>query len=195
MSTVKTKMGYCSMCAQNILHERRVFSTFWTVVDKITLQAGSLFRIGPWYCCQCGEKSISLNYCRRNAPTNRLANENDKYDAVRNYIRSDRSLLLHKQRSARFSQKFRDGIVERLTSGTASISQLCQELELSEIDLIRWIADLLHRRQTRIQELTEIINGFSNINSSFARIENSSAPDFVDDDLIEGQFTQPPNDS
>ena len=105
-----------------------------------------------------------------------------------NYIRRDHSLVLRKKRCGRFSQKFRDGVVDRLTTGKTSIGQLCVELKVTEADIVAWIGDLLERRQDRISELSRLVDSLAHQNTYTPRLETEIS--FLDEnsDSIEGRF-------
>ena len=152
-----TRMGYCSICDQNILHVRRAVSgrSWW--IELATLKLSRFLGQGPWQCCQCDQPSRFLNPSRDQAPTHHQINPDSDGQTDGNFIRRDQSLILQKQRAARFSQKYRDGVVQRLASGSARVNQVCRELEISEADVMAWIADLLKRREEKIGLLESLI--------------------------------------
>ena len=90
------------------------------------------------------------------AAENELDQAESEFEHVGNVTRTDESLLVRHTRAARYSEKFRDGVVDRVLSGQSSISQIRNELTLSERDLLDWIKDRVTRQDTQIYELTKI---------------------------------------
>jgi len=77
---------------------------------------------------------------------------------VGNVTRTDDSLLVRKARAARYSKKFRDGVVDRVLSGDSSITQVRNELKLSERDVLDWINDRVMRQDQHITKLTQVVD-------------------------------------
>ena len=182
----RSTLGYCAACMQNIPHVRQIRNPLLRVVDQVTLEAIRLLRFGHWHCAQCGQTSIRLKSVRRDAPSYRFAESRTgegRVESVGNFIRSDQSLVLRRKRAGRYSQKYRDGIVNRLIGGTVTISQLGRELSVSEVDIVDWIADLLARKQERIDELTEMLSQLP-MSSEFLIGHDSIS--YADEDVIEG---------
>jgi transposase-like protein len=136
------------------------------LLDLLSLRFLRLFRVGPWYCNQCETKSYFLKFRRWYRPTKRDYSEFDdedsagsgsKFESSGNYIKSGSSLLMHKHRSSRYSQKFKDATVLRVLSREFSIAQIRQELGLTDMDLVLWIAEFVERKDRRIDELTQRI--------------------------------------
>ncbi len=154
------------MCMQNIEHTRKFSSSVFEILDRLSFRCLMLFRIGPWYCYQCEGRSLYLRQPNRRAPTfnrersrsdfiNQSTPDLDTAEAIGNFIKSDQSLVMRHKRTRRYSAKFRDAAVERLLGETSSISQLKTELDVSEQDLIGWIADLVSRQQDRIRSIIQ----------------------------------------
>ncbi|MCH2182194.1 MAG: transposase [Mariniblastus sp.] len=155
MSQESTSMGYCSRCEQNVLHARAETGRLADWLEWPTFKLTRLLRPPVWQCGQCGHRVHFLGRCHQDADTLEMEWPVTAVQEDGNFIRRDRSLLLQKQRSARFSQKYRDGIVQRLVSGTTTMNQVSRELEVSESDLLAWVADLLERRDEMIKTLTQ----------------------------------------
>ncbi len=155
MSQDSTGLGYCSRCEQNVRHARAETGRLADWLERPTFKLSRLLGPPVWQCSQCGHRAHFLRRCQQDpeAPVTERPATDVQQDG--NFIRRDRSLVLQKQRSARFSQKYRDGIVQRLVSGTTTMNQVCRELEVSESDLLAWMADLLERRDERIKTLTQ----------------------------------------
>ncbi len=187
MSTRDT-IGYCPSCLQNIHHSRRHRSQVGSEGEQLKF---GFWRVGPWYCCRCERKSFFLRFPNSRRPTShwpRSEGQDRGAEAVGNFIRSDNSLVLRQKRSSRYSQKFRDGVVQRITTGKGSISQLCVELKVTESDLVAWIGDLLQRRQDRVDELSMMLKAYSQTNAHAARLGDQTQPLFDDEGLIEGSY-------
>lgn len=105
--------------------------------------------------------------------------EGSSVESAGNYIRTTESLVMRRNRAKRFSQKYRDGVVQRLIGGTATISQIGQELDVTERDLVDWIADALATKQDRIDELTSILKSFHSLEDR-VKIEHEPVS-FADD--------------
>jgi hypothetical protein len=143
---------------KNIPHVRRISNPLLWLLDVLTLCVVSLLRIGPWYCIQCGKKKMFLATRRRSAGTfDPEVEHGSSVESAGNYIRTSESLVMRRNRAKRYSQKYRDGVVQRLIGGTATISQIGQELDLTERDLVDWIADALAAKQDRIDELMALL--------------------------------------
>jgi len=82
-----------------------------------------------------------------------LRPELEPAESVGNFIKTDSSLLMKSTRLQRYSEKYRDAVVRRILSGTASIQQVREEKRLSESEIIDWISDLVERQQQKIETL------------------------------------------
>lgn len=168
-------LGFCPMCMQNVQHTRTFSLRLFNWLDLISLRALKIFRIGPWYCYQCECKSFLLANPKRSAPTFNslqlkssfeIGFENEPAEpetstatvaSVGNYLKSEHSLVMRDKRSRKFSQKFRDATVLRILSGATTMTQARHELEVKETDLIDWIANLMKRKDERIDELLLVL--------------------------------------
>ncbi|MEE2827180.1 MAG: hypothetical protein VYE64_11190 [Planctomycetota bacterium] len=166
MSQESTNQGYCSRCKKNAFFTRVGGSRLANWRERLTLKLSRLAGPPVWRCDQCGHRLRFLARCRKAAEKEAVADFTTTIQEDGNFIRRDLSLVLQKQRSARFSQKYRDGIVQRLMSGTATPHQVSRELEVRESDLMAWIADLLDRRDEQIRFLTQQVTDPSQRTSS-----------------------------
>ena len=191
MPKLKSKIGYCSSCMKNIPHVRRLSNPLVWLLDTLTLRTAQLLRIGPWYCIQCGARQMFLHSRRRSVGTfDPHLEENSGVESAGNYIRTTESLVMRRNRAKRYSQKYRDGVVQRLIGGTATISQIGQELDLTERDLVDWIADALAGKQDRIDELTELLKSVQECEDQ-VRIEYQPVSFASDDEsTIDGTFRE-----
>ena len=153
----------------------------------------SLFvlNFGPWYCSYCDKRTRSLPWVRKRKPSNSQHNDRlDGADRVGNFIRNDGSLVLRKKRAGRYSEKFREGVVQRLLSGRTNIAQLAVELEVTEADLLGWINEVLKSRELRIEELTSLLRSYSRAATDLIGIEDLSLRFDEDENMIEGRFSR-----
>ena len=152
-----TRMGYCSICKQNMLHVRQAAGRWRLAIEIVTLKLSRFLGEGPWQCCQCDQWSRFLQRNKKKTATNSESTKSD-FTIDGNFIRQNQSLVLQKQRTARFSQKYRDGMIQRLLSGSSRMSQICRDLGITEDDIMIWMADLLQRRDEKIKELGDLLN-------------------------------------
>jgi transposase-like protein len=80
------------------------------------------------------------------------------FEHVGNVTRTDDSLLVRQARAARYSKKFRDSVIDRILSGESTITQVRNELKLSERDLLDWINQRVMRQDQRIAKLTQVVD-------------------------------------
>lgn len=78
-------------------------------------------------------------------------------ESLGNLFKTEQSLVMQERRSSNFSALFRDSIVTRILQGEATMASVKNELNIKEGDLIRWIADLLDRKQKELDQLREIL--------------------------------------
>ncbi|MEL7498224.1 MAG: hypothetical protein AAFN77_11480 [Planctomycetota bacterium] len=134
-------------------------------------------RVGPWYCLHCEKRTIFRRATRADAvdyriidPTEPLASPEDsvwvKADSqtmkaddatpvdqpIGNFIKSEKSLVVRKTRLLRFSEKYRDSIVERILSGNSTLTEVRHEKSLSEREILDWIADRVERLEIELQQ-------------------------------------------
>lgn len=213
MSNEDKMMGFCPLCMQNVEHTRKFSSILTLLLDRLILSFPRIFRIGPFYCFQCETKSLYLRPIRRDAPTfDRQTSEvnfaNPKHDRRRkerrkkkaapgpevtvepagNFLKTEHSLVMQGRRSNKFSQKFREGTVRKVLTGKSSIQEVRRELEISEADLIRWIAELVHRKEQRIEELVAVLQSFETLPKNIGPILESTFE--KEGPIIEGRIAE-----
>ena len=203
MSSRIERPGFCPMCMQNVEHARKPSPPF-VLLDILTLGALLIFRVGPWYCFQCERKTHYLKPIRRSAPTFHKTRSRSEYgsppltelsgptdedssESVGNYLRSEKSLVMQDKRANRFSQKFRDATVDRVLSGSATLAQIRNELEISEADFVNWIENLMARKNEQIQQLNQTLDRIQSnlpkhLSSAFENVREvqSDSADIVD---------------
>lgn len=148
--------GYCDQCLYNIDHIRSVKHPFARAIDTMTGKCARFLGLGPWYCINCGSRRLLAPVHRRNVENYdpRLAEEFDResdpgrheFDRVGNFIHSDHSLKVQVDRENMFTEKYRDNVVEKLMDGKISITEVRNELGISELDVQRWIAKYHSKR-------------------------------------------------
>ncbi len=94
-------------------------------------------------------------------------------ESVGNFIKTESSLV-KSTRMQRYSAKYRDAVVRRILTGSASIKQIRDEKDLSETEITDWIVDLFERQQQRLDALER----FKDSISASLQSENSSFEDF-----------------
>lgn len=140
------RQGYCPNCLTNVEHVRLVKSSLLKVIDRWTFRLPELFGLGPWYCISCGKRRLLFPPYRRNRgsydpiPQEFDADSDTGAESMGNIFLSEVSLVHRSNRAKYYSEKFRDGIVERLLTCKATFSQVRESLEISDLDLQDWIA-------------------------------------------------------
>ena len=144
---INRETGFCSNCNSNVVHVRIFKSRFTYWIDRLTFSFLAMLGIGPWQCVDCGTRNFLLPAKKEDAQRKISEKEEQpKPDmAVGNFIRTEHSLAHAVSDESRFSIKYRMGIVEKLLSCKQSVSKTCQELNVSEIELQRWIKEYLQR--------------------------------------------------
>ena len=95
-----------------------------------------------------------------------------------NYLRREKSLIARKERCSRYSDKYRESIVQKILDGDSTIAEVRQELGLSELDILDWISLAYDDRGRKIKELEELI--YVVTEGSTMRIESEDPlPDHV----------------
>ncbi|MFK7766083.1 MAG: hypothetical protein AB8B55_02490 [Mariniblastus sp.] len=161
----KHKWGYCRNCIKNVPHVRHVNSKLFRVIDAASFRAMAAFRVGPWYCEQCERKVFILKRPQFDAADFRTAESYfedersetpvDGVESAGNFLRTDESLVVRSTRLRRFSEKYRDALVRRILEGTTTISNLRQDKNLSEAEVISWISDKFNRMEKQLHLLEE----------------------------------------
>lgn len=76
-------------------------------------------------------------------------------EPVGNFIK-DKSLVVNATRLKRFTEKYRDALVDRILSGKAQISWLIADGKCTEAELVSWIADKAKRESTDENETFDL---------------------------------------
>ena len=101
---------------------------------------------------EADRKNLSEPDFRSESGDNFESEEIPEAEPVGNFIK-DQSLVLQSARLDRFSEKFRDSVVDRILSGKVSISSLTSDGDYSESELVSWIADKAKRQDERVETL------------------------------------------
>ena len=178
MSRHKHKWGFCLNCLRNVPHYREFRIAPLRFLDALSFRILSVFRIGPWYCVHCERKAIFLGGERSDAPqfrppfaaaenqpveTTRDAHSKPPAELVGNFLKEEESLVMRATRLKKYSEKYRDSIVRRIMSGSATMMQIRQEKNLSEGELLDWIADLFRRMQSKMDTQTSMLEAFPHL--------------------------------
>lgn len=92
-----------------------------------------------------------------------------------NYLRREKSLVARRERCSRYSEKYRESIVQKILDGDSTIAEVRRELDLSEQDILDWIALAYFDQAKKIEELNAII--FALTEGAPMRIEASDPMD------------------
>ena len=96
---------------------------------------------------------------------------------------------MRSKRLRRFSEKYRDAVVKRILSGTSTMGQVRQELEMSEQELQDWFSDTFNRMQSKLDKLQKSLENVTEMRFIAESQEPNSLDDFIDDGpTIEGNF-------
>ncbi len=163
MSSIKLKLGYCPHCMKNLAHAGTQDGLLYHLGNVLALGTFRFWRVGSWNCTLCNRQSLRLMGCRRHVPTLREPGGQSTIEptdsnlqateSVGNFIKQEVSLVARRERANRFSVKFRDNVVRRLISTDCSMSDLCNDLQISESDIVDWLADHISRQQERCERL------------------------------------------
>ncbi len=179
----RVRKGFCKDCCANINHTRIFRSKIGWFLDFITFRFVSRFRLGPWRCPQCNRRSFYLHLPRGSAntirPSTRLRSVAEEEKVVvehaGNYLRREKSLVARRERCSRYSEKYRESIVQKILDGDSTIAEVRRELDLSEQDILDWIALAYFDQAKKIEELNAII--FALTEGAPMRIEASDPMD------------------
>ena len=206
--TIRRK-GFCQGCVQNTLQIRRIESPVFRALDYLTLRASTIFQIGPWYCTYCGANKLYLRSPVSGIRDFEADKKSDEAVAdempVGNFISRENSLLGTSENADRFSRKYRDAVIIKLMKGQATISQMCNEINVSERDLMTWLREYVNDQQQmmaeEIQQLklfiseanqeTIALNYREQIADSIERFE-SQTPINTQPNTIEGRIIEGP---
>ena len=159
------KLGYCERCGEN---------TWFRLVDAQFLRrplAWGLTRmsLGPWFCHQCqGERQTVHRPLKSNADDIHRA---EASVSVGNFIRGESNLVMQSTRSSRYTEKFRAGVVQRILDGKQTLSQIAEELDVPQPDLLVWMAQQFDQKQQRIEQLSRTVEQLRELTPDQAKIE------------------------
>lgn len=91
-------------------------------------------------------------------------------------------------RSDRFTDKFRDGIVQRILNGTTTIADVREQHHLTEQDVIAWMKDSFDRKQKRLDDANEQLKLTQSSDSDrIVKIESKPGRMRINGEVIEGR--------
>ena len=150
---------HCCGCEKNSFRIKRPDSEVTTDVTSTDMSD-----VVPWDGADDPTQRFGMLFRRKSktdilepTPQPENAEADVGFEHVGNVTRSDDSLLVRKARAARYSIKFRDGVVDRILSGQSTIKQVRGELNLSERDLLDWVNDRVSRQDERIAKLSHVV--------------------------------------
>ena len=97
-------------------------------------------------------------------------------DKVGNFLRSEESLIMQHSRASRYTQKFRDGVVDRIIEGKATITQVRKELNVTERDILDWLNRRIHLKDQKIAKLTQVLKTVRTLTLETEGQSNEDAP-------------------
>ena len=105
-----------------------------------------------------------------------------------NYLRNDKSLVMRSARSDRFTDKFKEGIVQRILQGTTTIADVREQHYLTEQDVIAWMKQSFDRKQKRIDDLTQLLRkSESSDQDRIIKIETQPRRVTIQGEVIDGR--------
>jgi transposase-like protein len=156
----KRRTGYCRICDSNVVHTRTFDNRFAWQIDRLTLGMFGLWHLvhmGPWRCVDCGHRQLLI---RPNADARRRINEKqgapDETAPVANFIRTQQSLVHTLADTSQYSDKYRAGVVQKLLNGESTVSRVCAELQISELDVQQWIRAWVETELTRAGDASRL---------------------------------------
>lgn len=145
--------GFCRTCNRNAPFARPK-NALWLsgILNWLPLERIGIGPLGPWVCECCSNKMIFLRRPRPHAPefvskidhAIQLA-EQVEAETIGNFLVTEKSLIHRANRLARFSEKYRDSVVRKILTGSTTIRRVRDELNLSEPEVLDWVADLVRR--------------------------------------------------
>lgn len=125
--------------------------------------------IGPWYCEQCRVQRWKVHKTLLASADDQESHESSV--SVGNFIRGDANLVLQSSRSSRYSEKFRAGVVRRVLDGKQSLSQIANELEVPQADILVWVAQQFDQKQHQIEQLSRTVDQLREFAPDQVRLE------------------------
>ncbi len=172
MGRFVTKTGFCPDCRKNVHHVHVYRSFSARFADGCTLWlVPKVLRVGSWHCRVCNRRSTLLAFCRRNAMDYECRSVELQQATVGNFIKRDQSLIMRSERQARYTKKFRQGVVERILAGKTTISAMREELNIPESDLIAWINQVVEGQAEMINQLNRMVGVLLENSAHQTRIE------------------------
>jgi transposase-like protein len=149
---------YCFQCESKCYYLkpfRRDVPTF----DSITMTSGFHVQGEPWSQeeSQYYDATSKILDTPEGSPIEILPAE-----SLGNLFKTEQSLVMQERRSNSYSLRFRDSIVARILQGEATLASVKKELNVKEGDLIRWISDLMDRKQKELDQIREILQSVEN---------------------------------
>jgi len=145
------RTGYCPICDSNVVHTRTFENRIAYRLDRLSLGVLGWFHVGPWRCVDCSHRQMFVQrdeYALREISDAREAD--DEKAPVGNFLRTRESLAHAVSDGSRFSEKFRAGVVAKLLDSRTTVSRVCAELGVSELEIQQWIRAWVESEMRRI---------------------------------------------
>ena len=159
------KLGYCSACHQNKNH-RRIAGVF-SVINLLLLGIPGLFGISTWQCTHCRTLRVLLTRQRERPARHKSGSSKGSRNDSMQPVQVGQSPKVKSTRSLLYSDKYRDGVVQRIISGITSIEEVKESLALPESDVVNWIKQSFERKEDRVEKLREALELYQKVNPEF----------------------------
>ncbi len=151
MKTRRT--GYCPICDSNVVHARFFDNRLAWQLDRLTFGILAMWNVGPWRCVDCGNRQMLIE--RREVARREVSDRPTDHDppaAIGNFIRTRESLAHAISNGSRFSEKYRAGVVQKLLTSETTVSRVCRDLGVSELEVQQWIRGWVETELLRARE-------------------------------------------
>ena len=175
------KSSYCPNCCKNVPHYRHVVTAAGQLINQFAGPLLIAMRLGPWFCLHCDRRqwwlrgphgdavdyqipvvdemsSAELTVASPQETTPSQSLDSVEIETVAdvpigNYIKSEKSLVMRSRRLLRFSEKYRDAIVQQLLNREFSMLEIKTKHDLTDAELVDWIADRFQRLEQQLDDL------------------------------------------
>lgn len=150
--------GYCEKCGRTARQMHHASGAVWWL-HRLTFQILPRLGVGGWSCLECSTECRYLSRAPRHSTES--SESASPFVPDGNFIIGDRSLVRRSLKASRYTEKFRDSVVDRLVNGQVNLESIRSELRVRESDVMAWIADRLQRQQERIDQYRKLLELFA----------------------------------
>ncbi len=156
-------------------------------MDRLTFGILAIWNVGPWQCVDCGNRKLLIR-CRDDArrEINEHQGEPDEPAPIGNFLRTDQSLVHAISDASRYSEKYRAGVVKKLLSSETTVSRICRELNVSELEIQQWIRAWVESELMRCRQAAAI-----SAPARLAAPADGAEHGAAEDDWLSGDITGP----